>query len=128
MTKTAKLAAKILACMIFLGIVGMIGASSASAATPSKTHTVTTWNSAHTVKTTVSHTVRATGTTDTNTVTKYAPKAKGKSQVKLSAIRVSESKSTHKDGSMGDKITTTTTVYNSDGSVKSEDKEINTIS
>jgi hypothetical protein len=111
---------RILAALV-LSAIALVGfASVASAATPSKTTTKTTWNAAHTIKTTDSHTVRATGTTHTVTMTKYAPKVKKVSQVKLSAHKVSESISTRKDGSVSHKITTTDTVYNKDGSVKSE--------
>lgn len=125
MTKTAL---RIIGLMIAFLFAGTMLASTAQAATPSKTTTKTTWNVAHTVKTTDSMTIRATGTTHTVTVTKYLPKVKGKAQVKISAHKTSESKSTRKDGSLSHKITTTDTVYNRDGSVKSETQTVEVFS
>lgn len=119
---------RILAALV-LSVFALVGfASVANAATPSKTTTKTTWNVAHTVKSTVSHTVRVTGTTDTTTVTKYLPKPKKGAQVKLSAHKISISISTRKDGSVSHKITTTDTVYNRDGSVKSETQVVEVLS
>lgn len=119
---------RLLAALI-LSVFALVGfASVASAATPSHTVTKTTWNAKHTVKTTVSHTTRVTGTTDTTTVTKYAPKVAKKAQVKLSAHKVSISISTRKDGSVSHKVTTTDTTYNTDGSVKTETQTVDVIS
>lgn len=123
-----KTAGKVIALVILFVFCGFLFSGNASAATPSKTNTKTTWNSAHTIKTTVSHTIRETGTTDTTTITKYAPKVKGKTQVKISAHKVSESKSTRKDGSLSHKFTTTDTVYDKNGEVLSETQNVEVFS
>lgn len=115
---------RIVAALV-LAIFALVGtATVASAATPSKTITHTTWNAKHTVKTTDSVTTRATGTTHTVTVTAYAPKVKGKAQVKISQHRTSDSVSTNKKGVTTHKVTTKDIAYNVDGSVKSETETV----